>query len=88
MRREMDLEEVSDGKLYTARDLVKMGCQDCRGCWQCCTGMGTSVILDPWDIFHLEQGTGQDFPELLTSALELNVVDGIFLPNLRMGGPE
>lgn len=88
MRREMDLEEVSDGKLYTARDLVKMGCQDCRGCWQCCTGMGTSVILDPWDIFHLEQGTGQDFPELLTSALELNVVDGIVLPNLRMGGPE
>ena len=88
MRREMDWEAVSDGKLYTARDLVKAGCDDCRGCWQCCTGMGESVILDPWDLFQLEQGTGQDFSGLLASALELHVVDGVVLPNLRMAGPE
>lgn len=88
MRREMDWEAVSDGKLYSSRDLVKAGCGDCLGCWQCCTGMGNSVILDPWDLFQMERGTGQSFEELLTSALELHVVDGVVLPNLRMAGPE
>ena len=35
MLREIDLAEVSDGKLYTARDMVKAGCDDCRGCCDC-----------------------------------------------------
>ena len=88
MRRELDLAEVSDGRLYTAEDLVRAGCQDCRGCWKCCAGMGKSVILDPWDVFQLERGLGMGFPELLNSFLEWNVVDGVVLPNLRMDGPE
>ena len=32
MEREIDLAEVSDGKLYGAEDLVKVGCGDCAGC--------------------------------------------------------
>ena len=88
MRRKLNLEEVSDGRLYRSQDLVKAGCGDCHGCWQCCTGMGNSILLDPLDVFRLEQGLGQSFPELLSSALDLNVVDGIVLPNLRMAGSQ
>ena len=77
MLREIDLAEVSDGKLYTARDMVKAGCDDCRGCCDCCKEMGKSVVLDPYDVFRLEEGLGQSFQELLTYGLELNVVDGV-----------
>ena len=47
MRREVTLEEISDGRLYEANDMVKADCQDCKGCFDCCTGMGDSVVLDP-----------------------------------------
>ena len=30
MRREVTLEEISDGKLYDANDMVKADCQDCK----------------------------------------------------------
>ena len=30
MLRNIDLDEISDGKLYTAGDLAKVGCQDCE----------------------------------------------------------
>lgn len=32
MRREVTLEEISDGRLYDANDMVKADCQDCKGC--------------------------------------------------------
>ena len=48
MQREVTLEEISDGRLYEANDMVKADCQDCKGCFDCCTGMGDSVVLDPW----------------------------------------
>ena len=32
MKREISLEEISDGKLYGSGDMVKVGCDDCRGC--------------------------------------------------------
>lgn len=31
MRREVTLEEISDGRLYDANDMVKADCQDCKG---------------------------------------------------------
>ena len=30
MRREVTLEEISDGRLYDANDMVKADCQDCK----------------------------------------------------------
>ena len=48
MRREVSLEEISDGRLYELNDMVKADCQDCAGCHDCCEGMGDSVVLDPW----------------------------------------
>ena len=44
------------------------------------------MVLDPYDVFRLEEGLGQSFQELLTYGLELNVVDGVILPNLKMTG--
>ena len=86
MLRDIDLSKVSDGKFYTCNDMVKTDCQGCAGCSECCHGMGTSVILDPYDIYQLTTGLSKTFEELLAGPLELNVVDGIILPNLKMCG--
>ena len=86
MKRNIDLKEISDGRLYGSNDLVKADCGDCRGCFACCCGMGNSIILDPLDVHRLTTGLNQSFEALLASYLELNVVDGIILPNLKMQG--
>ena len=88
MRREIDLKEISDGRLYTENDLVKAGCGDCQGCSACCRGMGTSIVLDPLDIFRLTTQLDMTFEQLLQKYVELNVVDGVILPNLKMTGAE
>lgn len=84
MRRQVSLEEISDGRLYMRRDMVRAGCNDCRGCSSCCSGMGNSVILDPYDIYRLTVCLGTSFEALMDGKIELNVVDGIILPNLSM----
>lgn len=86
MLREIDLSEISDGKLYTGNDMVKADCHGCSGCSECCQGMGSSIILDPLDIFRLTNHLSKTFEQLLEESLELNVVDGIILPNLKMAG--
>lgn len=84
MLREIDLAEISDGKLYESSDMAKTDCSGCIGCCDCCKGMGNSIILDPFDIWRLTTHLSKSFEELLSDFLELNVVDGIILPNLRM----
>ena len=86
MKRNVDLSEISDGKFYTVNDMAKLGCQDCAGCSSCCKGMGSSIILDPLDIFRISVKTGMPFEGLLQAHIELNVVDGIILPNLKQTG--
>ncbi len=84
MKRNCSLDEISDGKLYEINDLVKLGCNDCEGCSSCCMDMGNSIILDPLDIHRLLTGLDITFEQLLANNIELNVVDGIILPNLKM----
>lgn len=86
MKRQVSMDEISDGKLYTLNDMVKAGCNDCKGCSSCCQGMGRSIVLDPLDVYRLCRNLGQSFEQLLAEKLELQVVDGIVLPNLKMGG--
>lgn len=86
MKREIDINEISDGKLYTANDMVRIECQECKGCSECCHGMGESIVLDPYDIYELEKGLQMDFSQLLNQYLELHVVDGMILPNIRLHG--
>lgn len=85
MKRQVSLEEISDGRLYGSRGMVRIGCGGCRGCSACCRGMGKSAILDPMDFYRLGQGQGLSPRDLLEDGkVELNVVDGVILPNLRM----
>ncbi len=84
MEREIDLKEISDGRLYTANDMVKIGCNDCSGCSECCRVVGDTIILDPYDIFQLESGLQTDFAALMQDKIELRVVDGVTLPNLKI----
>lgn len=86
MERQVDLKEITDGKLYGLEDMVRADSAGCTGCSACCRGMGSSVVLDPFDVHRLVTGTGMSFERLLQSHLELNVVDGVILPNLKMGG--
>lgn len=86
MRKVENLNEISDGRIYELNDMVRAGCQDCQGCSDCCRGMGNSILLDPLDIFRMTLNGEHTFEELLVSAVELNVVDGIILPNLKMVG--
>ncbi len=88
MLRDIDLSKISDGKLYTGSDMVKTDCRGCTGCFECCQGMGTSIILDPLDVFRLTVHLSKSFEQLLADTLELNVVDGIVLPNLKMAGED
>ena len=32
MKRNIDINEVSDGKLYEHNDMARLGCNDCAGC--------------------------------------------------------
>lgn len=88
MKRNCSLEDISDGKLYGIEDLVEASCNGCKGAAVCCHGMGSSIILDPHDIYRLTTDLNKSFEELLTDRIELHVVDGIILPNLRMVGEE
>ena len=85
MLREVDLKDISDGRLYGSGDMVKADCKDCVGCSECCEGMGDSIIMDPYDVWRMTTGLGTSFAELMTKGkIELGVVDGILLPHLCM----
>ena len=84
MNRNVDINEISDGKIYGANDMAKLGVDDCSGCHACCTGMGDTITLDPYDVYRLEKGLSVGFDELLAEHLELRVADGVILPCLKM----
>lgn len=88
MEREIDLKKISDGKLYTNKGMVKAGCGECQGCSDCCRGMGNSIFLDPMDIYRLTTGLECTFEDLLSTCVELQVVDGFIQPNMKMTGKE
>lgn len=88
MERFVDINEITDGKRYKLNDMVKADCDDCKGCSSCCKGMGNSIVLDPYDVYRLTTGLNVKFEELLIDKLDLNVVEGIILPNLKMNGKE
>ena len=84
MERQIDLNEISDGKLYGANDLVKADCGGCSGCSSCCRGMGDSILLDPLDFMRLSSASKTDAASLLSDRVNLRAVDGLILPSLKM----
>lgn len=86
MYREESLNEISDGKLYTENDIVRCDTGSCLGCRQvCCIGMGNTIVLDPLDVHRILAATGNNFEQLLKDRIEINMVDMLLLPNLKMG---
>lgn len=85
MIRNCSLEDISDGKLYGENDMVKADTCNCTGCKSvCCYGMGSTIVLDPYDVHRLTAELQTTFEELLKDKLEINYVDKIMLPNLKM----
>ena len=75
----------TDGKFYELEEMVRAGCMDCVGCHDCCTGMGDTIVLDPFDVWNLKQVTGQTMQQLLESGkISLGVQDGLVLPHIQM----
>lgn len=85
MKRQIDINEISDGKKYTHKDMVRLGCSDCEGCSACCRDM-ESTVLDPWDIWQLTGHLQCSFEQLLEKYVELRIADGLILPHLKMDG--
>ena len=71
MRREVTLEEISDGKLYDIEDIVKADTCGCDGCSDCCHDVGELVVLTPFDIYEMVNYLGVEFDELLGDKIEL-----------------
>lgn len=82
MKRYLSFEEISDGKKYSSKDLVKLPCNGCNGCHECCSVTEDTVHLDPFDIFMLSKGTGCSFEKLLEDRVDFTVIDGIITPYL------
>ncbi len=88
MKRQIDLREISDGRLYGEGDMARVGCGDCAGCSACCRGMGDSILLDPLDVYRLAALRDKSFEECLAEGVELGVAEGLVLPHLKMIGAE
>ena len=88
MQREVDLKEISDGKLYELNDMVRADCHDCEGCCECCREMGNSVVLDPLDVHRLSAYLHKEPEKLLEREAALDVFDGNILPHLVMAGKD
>ena len=86
MLRYENIEDISDGKLYSETDEVCIGTNGCEGCSYCCkSDMGKSIVLTPYDMYELTAATGKSFDELLVEfVIELSMIDGIVRPHLKM----
>jgi len=83
MIRQVNLDEISDGRVYHLHDLVKADCNGCIDCSECCRSMGKTITLDPFDVYNLTSNLEKSFEELISRYLELNIYDGVIIPNLR-----
>lgn len=88
MERNVKLDEITDGRFYGPNDMVKAGCDDCKGCSACCRGMGDTVVLDPLDIHRLTVYLNMNFDQLMAEKITLSVIDGLILPHLQMTGED
>jgi len=84
MEHKVNLEEISDGKLYTKNDLIKLGCDGCSGKSSCCRFAEDTITLDPYDMYLLGTGEGLSFELLYARELiALSPVQGLLLPHLN-----
>ncbi len=82
MKRYVSMDEISDGRLYGPNDMVKADCHQCSGCSQCCYDCVDTIILSPIDACRMSLGLQKPFYTLVEKEVQLQVVDGIVLPNV------
>ena len=73
-------------KFLDIQDMARIGCNDCKGCFACCQGMGDSVVLTPYDVHVLSVKLQMSMDYLLQDWLTLSVVDGLIQPSMAMNG--
>lgn len=84
MEHKVNLNEISDGKLYTLNDMVRLGCDGCAGAASCCRFAEDTITLDPYDMYQLLLSTGLSFEALYARQLiALSPVDSLLLPHLH-----
>ena len=84
MQHRINLEEISDGTLYTKNDMVRIGCDGCDKTASCCRFAEDTITLDPYDIYQLQLAVGLSFEALYSKQLvALSPVDGLLLPHLN-----
>ena len=88
MLRDESINEISDGRFYGPNDMVKADTGSCSGCSLCCHGMEDTLLLEPPDIYRFRKEMGMTFEQLLQTAAELGMADGLILPHLRMKDQE
>ncbi len=87
MERNVMIEEISDGKLYSPDDIVKAEANGCRGCSFCCENMCDTIVLDPYDIYSLSKGLDKDFTVLmLEEYIEIGLHDLLSMPHIKDRG--
>jgi len=73
---------MNEHRLYTSSDMVRLQCDACSGCGECCRGMGDTIHLDPYDVWQLCAHLHKSFQELNGHEIGLHAEDGIILPHL------
>ena len=84
MERNVSMEDISDGRLYGANDMVRADCNGCKGCSECCEKMGDTIILDPYDIANICGNLQCSFEQLLGDKIELGIWQGLIMPHIRI----
>lgn len=90
MIRNIDLNEISDGKKYRSNDMAKISCNDCQGCSECCHVVGETIVLDPYDICQITSHLNLSFEEMLNGVngqepyISIHVEQGLVLPHIRI----
>ena len=82
MLRNVDLNKITDNRLYTRDDIVNISCDGCRGCSDCCKSVGDSIILDPYDIYNLSKALSRSFADIMEDVIEIRLIDNLILPNI------
>ena len=73
-------------KFLDIQDMARIGCNDCKGCFSCCQGMGDSVVLTPYDVHALSVNLQVPVDYLFQDWLSLSVIDGLIQPSMAMNG--
>ena len=71
-------------RYYKVHELSRVSSAACKGCGECCRGMGDTIVLDPYDAYQLSYGLNKPFGGLIGESVELHVENGILLPHLAM----